>query len=280
MSEPASKCARKETRFLRILHLSDTHNRHWKIEKYFPLPAADILLHTGDLTFRGTVEELSDVNEWFGTLKGRFKHIIVIAGNHDVHGKKKIGDMSALFTNATYLDHELAPELFNEFGLKVFGSPWLREIGAGNSGGEGHQFDLIPHGVDILMTHGPPKYILDTIGWGSRGPRHWGGSKDLNNAIYRAEPRVHVFGHTHEQRGFWIRGNDGYEGGVEYETRPGKTFPTSGPPPKDWPCDLVSCNAMLNHSRHEGCDGSFIAGPARLIFAQREDSGAPWRFSV
>jgi 3',5'-cyclic AMP phosphodiesterase CpdA len=39
------------------------------------------LVHSGDFTLRGTEKEIKDFNEWLGTLK--FKHKIIIAGNHD-----------------------------------------------------------------------------------------------------------------------------------------------------------------------------------------------------
>jgi hypothetical protein len=42
---------------IRILHLSDTHNNHWHIEKKFPFPEADILIHTGDFSNNGSREE-------------------------------------------------------------------------------------------------------------------------------------------------------------------------------------------------------------------------------
>merc|ERR1711966_346399 len=135
-----------------------------------------------------------------------------------------------------------------------------------NPGGKGHLFDLIPEGMDILMTHGPPEHIFDTAGYREHGNKidcfPWGSSVDLNLAIARASPRVHLFGHLHEQRGVWQRDASGnFVGGVEYEAHHGQPFPTKGPPPKDWPCDLVSCNAMCNHHGHEGVKYAHIAGP-------------------
>merc|ERR1712048_873189 len=132
--------------------------------------------------------------------------------------------------------------------------------------------------------------IFDTAGYSQNGKEIqcwlWGSSQDLNEAIKRARPRVHLFGHLHEQRGVWQRDSSGdYVGGVEYEATQGQPFPTTGPPPKDWPCDLVSCNAMCNHSGHEmeatgKNPGRHIAGPARLLKAMRTSENDPWQFDA
>merc|ERR1719160_2181683 len=118
------------------------------------------------------------------------------------------------------------------------------------------------------MTHGPAREIFDTAGYSQNGKEIqcwlWGSSQDLNDAIIRARPRVHLFGHLHEQRGFWQRNSLGrYEGGVEFKDDQGRIFPTKDPP-HDWPCDVVSCNAMTSHPGHDH-KKSHIAGPARLI---------------
>lgn len=275
---------------LLLLHLSDTHNMHEQIEKVYPFPHADILLHTGDLTNHGTLEELRSVNEWFGTIKHRFKHILVIAGNHDVHGNNGDIDLKDVLTNVSVLHHEVADTVSSEFGLRVYGSPWCAWKPANNPGGDGHWFDRIPSGIDVLMTHGPARGVFDTAQYHQAGHSvqcfPWGSSHDLNNAVMRAKPRVHLFGHLHEQRGVWQRDVTGeYVGGVEYEAAPGQRFPTTGAPPKDWPCDLVSCNAMCNHERHEeNATGiaarKHIAGGARQIVASRRSEEEPWQFSA
>lgn len=51
---------------LRILHFSDTHNLHRTIESQYPIPSADIFLHTGDFSNRGTEDEVKYFNDWLG----------------------------------------------------------------------------------------------------------------------------------------------------------------------------------------------------------------------
>jgi hypothetical protein len=50
-------------------------------------------------------------------------------------------------------------------------------------------------GVDIVMTHGPSKGILDHCRAGNKG------CENLLRAIRRAKPRLHCFGHIHEGYG-------------------------------------------------------------------------------
>ncbi|KAL9094204.1 MAG: hypothetical protein Q9165_003619 [Trypethelium subeluteriae] len=49
--------------------------------------------------------------------------------------------------------------------------------------------------IDIMMTHGPPKNILDECPQGHQG------CDDLLRAASRAKPRLHCFGHIHESYG-------------------------------------------------------------------------------
>ena len=64
---------------VRFVLISDTHNRESEIDE---IPDGDVLLHCGDLTNKGKVEELKSVNDWFATLPHKTK--IAIAGNHEI----------------------------------------------------------------------------------------------------------------------------------------------------------------------------------------------------
>ena len=55
----------------------------------------------------------------------------------------------------------------------------------------------IPDGVDIVMTHGPPRGILDLIP--SKGEH--AGCEALLRAMQRVRPLMHCFGHIHEGYG-------------------------------------------------------------------------------
>ncbi len=176
-------------RSLRVVCLSDTHLRHG------PVPMADILLHAGDMTARGSAEELMAFNSWLGTLPHLYK--IVVAGNHDVifHQQPKIAQ--TLLTNATYLQDQLAVVE----GLRIWGSPWQPEFRswAFNVPRGPHLraiWERIPQNLDFLVTHAPPAGICDrTVDGESIG------CTDLRDVVGARRPRVHIFGHVHEARG-------------------------------------------------------------------------------
>lgn len=67
----------KKEKVIKIVCISDTHNKHNEIN----LPEGDILLHAGDFTYQGSKEEIKEFNNWLG--KQKFKHKVVIAGNHE-----------------------------------------------------------------------------------------------------------------------------------------------------------------------------------------------------
>ena len=61
---------------MRIVHISDTHNRHRQLTK---LPEGDVIVHSGDFTMAGTEAEALDFMEWFCDLP--YRHKVFIAGN-------------------------------------------------------------------------------------------------------------------------------------------------------------------------------------------------------
>ena len=62
---------------MRVVAISDTHMLHEHID----VPDGDVLIHAGDMTSRGSLEEVRTVGKWMASLP--HEHIIVIAGNHD-----------------------------------------------------------------------------------------------------------------------------------------------------------------------------------------------------
>lgn len=272
------------------------------------MPDGDILIHTGDFTDQGTDDEVADFNDWMGELSKRYRHRIVIFGNHEYKGLTEDAKSAKEFLNpdrakqlvpnATVLEHETV----NVLGLRIFGSswcPWHQSSSPGDEVAKGrkyqivgnlwhascerkeeHRFGEIPEGIDILLTHGAPYGIMDNI---EIDAGHWGGSKALRDAIMRVCPRVHLFGHIHEQRGVWYhQSGKPFEGGIEYELQDGEMHPTWSPPPSDYPCQLICCNAMKNHpgidSRVGKSGESYLAGPARLIIAEKVEES--WSFRV
>lgn len=176
---------------MRIVCLSDTHDLHGDLA----VPDGDLLLHAGDATMSGTPQQIEAFDDWLARQPHR--HKVVIAGNHDWGFQRTPARARALLRHATYLEDSLA----EVDGLRIWGSPWQPwfydwafnlergpQIAA--------KWALIPDGIDVLVTHGPPLGILDRT---SRGEAV--GCADLLAAIDRVRPRLHVFGHIHEAYG-------------------------------------------------------------------------------
>ena len=174
----------------------------------YPVPLkADILIHAGDFTMNGGEREISEFNNYLGTLTD-IKHKIVIAGNHEPTFDKKFASNEeilknrGLLTNCIYLQDNWV-ELF---GLKIYGSPWQpRHAGNGFQAKRSQMGDIwkkIPDDTDILVTHGPAYGFGDLCGV----DKHVGCSSLYENISLRVKPHYHVFGHIHEGYGMWTNG--------------------------------------------------------------------------
>jgi len=186
-----------------LVLISDTHTKHYEIdaqlkEIYGNHPDA-IIVHAGDISYRGRKWEVEEFTEWYSGLP--FKHKIMIAGNHDFlfedspEAAKDILDRigpGIIYLNDSGVELE---------GLKFWGSPvtpWFHNW-AFNRVEEkiNEHWDLIPVDTNILITHGPPYLTLDATKSGLRV-----GCPELANKIKDlSDLKVHVFGHIHEADG-------------------------------------------------------------------------------
>merc|ERR1712228_1024614 len=105
--DPSSRMATEQRKVVRILHLSDTHGLHRTIEDKYPMPDADILIHTGDFTDKGLPEEFHDFNDWLGEQQ-RYRHRVLIFGNHEYKYPIDPKQVKSLVSNALVLEHEAA----------------------------------------------------------------------------------------------------------------------------------------------------------------------------
>lgn len=176
---------------MKLVVISDTHSLHSSLQ----VPCGDILVHAGDLTDRGTFEEVERFNEFLSQLS--FPTKIVIAGNHDFCFERSRETSVNLLTNCIYLQDEAV----TVEGIRFYGSPWQpwfydwafnlqrgSEIRA--------KWDMIPSNTDVLITHGPPFGHRDRTTGGEQV-----GCRDLLDAVNRISPQVHIFGHIHEGYG-------------------------------------------------------------------------------
>ena len=167
---------------MRILHLSDTHGCHRRLQD---LPEADVIVHSGDFCMAGTEEEAFDFINWFCDLP--YKHKIFIAGNHDacLYGAKIEG-----LDNNT---HYLCNSGIEIEGIKFYGIPMFMEDCI--NGNEALNYSRIPIDTDILITHAPPYGILDL----DEGINY--GSEKLLEKLTTLNLKAHLFGHIHSSHG-------------------------------------------------------------------------------
>jgi hypothetical protein len=203
----------------RFLVLSDTHGLD-SLPEFLSGQYADVAIHCGDLTTESKLEEYRASIRLLQGVNAPLK--LVIAGNHDFTMdipafKKKVaeaqpaldldlvekvygcyGDAGRILDEAsgiTFLDEGTHSfRLENGASLTVYASPYTPSLGSwGFQYNPDHGHDFSIHNVDVAMTHGPPKGILDYTYSGERA-----GCPYLFGAISRARPRMHCFGHIHE----------------------------------------------------------------------------------
>ena len=182
---------------MRIVCLSDTHHMFLSVK----VPPGDLLLHAGDHSRTGTVEEVRASADWLRAQPHR--HKVVLGGNHDFCLEVPGTSGPEMFAGLTYLeDQQVEVE-----GLSIYGSPWTPEFGRrwayqkprGDSLVE--VWNGIPQGTDVLVTHGPPAGLGDFTVRGEPA-----GCQDLLRRVRQVKPALHLFGHIHEGYGYRRQG--------------------------------------------------------------------------
>lgn len=195
---------------MKIVAISDTHEMHRELK----MPKkADLLIHAGDITWKGSLDALEGFDDWLGELP--YKHKVVIAGNHDlcfdkdfkgnhVAGREVVDPEKAraILTNCIYLEDSMV----EIEGIKIWGSPWQPEFcdwAFNLSRGDllKKKWDMIPKDIGILVTHGPPYGYGDLTANTIWSLAERVGCWDLLEAIKRIKPKYHICGHIHEGYG-------------------------------------------------------------------------------
>ncbi|KAK3291335.1 Metallo-dependent phosphatase-like protein [Chaetomium fimeti] len=204
----------------RFFILADTHAKEWCP----PNLPVDVAIHCGDLTDGSKMEEFRASLALLRGVNAPLK--LVIAGNHDftldtLAYQKKATEANRLFS----IDPEVMAREYGGYGdarkllddddgvilldegthhfdlsngarLTVYASPFTPSAEADWGFQYRHREDhdyAITTDVDIVITHGPPKGVLDQTTSKQRG-----GCAQLFAAVARARPRLHCFGHIHE----------------------------------------------------------------------------------
>ena len=184
---------------MRVVCVSDTHNCNESIT----VPDGDLLIHAGDSTASGTLDEIEKFFGWFGALPHKQK--ILIAGNHDWAFQLQPAKVRKLVPESVAYLQDLSSSIE---GLNIYGSPWQPRFYDWafnlNRGPEmAEKWAMIPENTDILITHGPPQGILDEVETEHGGSHE--GCEELRKRVgylaHKGKLKLHVFGHIHSGYG-------------------------------------------------------------------------------
>lgn len=183
---------------MKIFHFSDTHSFH----KDITIPECDVVVFSGDESNSADVyvnePEFYDFLDWYGAIK--HPHKLMIAGNHSTYIYKnerivrevcKEKGIIYLNKNAVVID-----------GINFWGDPMTPTFGNWSFMCKRESiykhWDLIPENTDVLITHGPPKGILD-LSFNRKHELEMCGDGALGKKI-KTLPflRAACFGHIHD----------------------------------------------------------------------------------
>ena len=182
---------------MKIFAISDTHGRHEQVQ----IPeGTDMLIHAGDFSnIKLPAMNHNEVNLFLIWLEQQpVKYKVIIAGNHDTSIESRfITKKDFKNRGIIYLEHES----IEIEGIKIFGSPYTPEYHnwAFNRTRAklGKIWDSIPDDIHVLITHGPPKGILDLASRDKNNHEHVGCSALLKKVL-KVKPKYMIFGHIHD----------------------------------------------------------------------------------
>ncbi len=162
----------------KIIALSDTHGQHEDVEE------CDILIFAGDWSHISGMKSTLIFNAWLDRQPAKYK--VVIPGNHDQ-------EVHLIDTAIVLINDGIEVE-----GITIFGSPYTPEFCNWHYMKSPEDMEKMykkfpTEGIDILITHGPPKGILDNF----KGERI--GCPSLYDYVKKLQPKAHIFGHNHHK---------------------------------------------------------------------------------
>lgn len=174
--------------------ISDTHTRHNELR----YTGGDIIIHAGDVSAKGDDEQIFNFLSWFESLP--YERKILVPGNHDFALSQPL--YQSLFQQSGI--HLLIDKgVYIEGVGLVYGSPWTPKfynwafMYERNSEEAREIWKRVPEDTDILVTHGPPRDILD---YSTYSQTH-DGCEVLRDRVLEVKPKYHIFGHFHHSHG-------------------------------------------------------------------------------
>ena len=157
-----------------------------------------LLVVCGDLLLDGMGGEgmYDGVLNWLSALG--YVMVLVVPGDRD------IGLTDEMFEGRARVKF-LKDRMWVYNGKYIYGSPWVLKDRHGVARPSewtweddelAERYKAIPSGMDMLVTHGPPSFVLDEYTTKKRC-----GSVSLAEQVYKKKPRNHVFGHVKRSAG-------------------------------------------------------------------------------
>ena len=183
---------------MKIWHISDTHGYHDLLE----VPSGvDMVIFSGDCAnVRDPYRNEHEVRTfliWLHSLDIKYK--IMVAGNHDSSIERRLVKSSQILGD--YGIMYLEDESITVDDLKIYGSPWTPSFNdwsfMKNRSKLHKVWEAIPEDTDILITHGPPKGILD-LGENRDRTLELCGDSALKKRVMKLDLTFHMFGHIHD----------------------------------------------------------------------------------
>lgn len=261
-----------------------------------PTPKVDVLLHCGDLTHCGGVSSFKKALKMLGSIDAELKLVIPgnhdleldkeywnaqidYDGNpedpedHHLSVKVMTGQLAAS-AGVTYLNegtHSFTLSSGATFSICTspytpafcdWAFPYAHHEDRFNEaeyvlpGAVSIATNPIPPEADIVMTHGPPKGILDWCPQGNVG------CENILQAIRRVKPMMHCFGHIHEGNGAQV---------LDWTVPAEVTSPDQ---------DQIK-NPYPEHFAWENADGErTLAVNAAIMTGDNKPDNAPWIISL
>lgn len=219
---------------VRFLIFSDTHDIDATATPLQRLPSVDVILHCGDITENGDPERLKYALGIFAKMDAELKLIIpgnhdstfdrgwtlsqhgdgrscdeavCLIQKYQKEGLHVLEEGTYTFTlssgaffsiyaspyspayGACALQYPSAEDRYNPVSDESR-PQWSKPSPTANLARS-----IVPNDIDIMITHGPPKYILDRPRSSAIAPAV--GCEHLRRAVERARPLLHAFGHVH-----------------------------------------------------------------------------------
>ena len=177
---------------MKLSVISDIHEKWHELT----IPESDVLIICGDM-FNDKGKTLMDFLTWLRDQPCRFK--LFIGGNHDftLEGMKPRHYGDGIYYLA---DSEISID-----GVKFYGTPWTPYLTnwaftmPKSKNARYEVWSKIPEDTDILITHTPPRNILDHPT--GRPDVRLGCSQLLKRVEELPNIKYHFFGHIHASRG-------------------------------------------------------------------------------